>query len=108
MSEATESILLAPLRDRIDRIDASLVDLLGERMNIVRQVIDLKARHRIPARLDDRVEAVVAHVRSLAAAKNCSPDFIEAVWRGIIEWTIAFEETFIADATTSTHRQESH
>ncbi|UDL95294.1 chorismate mutase [Lichenihabitans sp. PAMC28606] len=97
-----DTTILAPLRERIDAIDVALVDLFAERVRIVREVIDVKERHEIPARLPDRVEAVVARVRAHAEAKTCPPDLAEAVWRTVIEWTIAFEEQHMAHSTKPT------
>lgn len=84
--------VLAAHRRRIDAIDAGIVRLLGERLAVVREVIAIKQREGIAARLEDRVAAVVAHVRDEAATVDCPPDLAEAVWRTMIEWTIAYEE----------------
>ncbi len=90
VTQATDP--LAPLRARIDAIDARIVQALAERMGVVRDVVAVKERHGIPARLGDRVEAVVAHVRAEAAARDCPPDLAEQVWRTMIDWTIGYEE----------------
>ena len=91
-SPATPEDVLAPLRRRIDVIDAAIVGLLAERMDVVGEVVSRKLEAGIPARLNDRVEAVVAHVRGEAGKRRCPPDLAEAVWRTLIEWTIAHEE----------------
>ena len=90
--------LLGPLRARIDAVDGRIVEALAERMRLVGEVVAIKERHDIPARLGDRVEAVVAHVRAEAAARHCPPDLAERVWRLLIEWTIAYEERRMAGA----------
>lgn len=90
------AFLLAPLRSRIDAIDAHIVQALAERMGVVAEVVAIKERHGIPARIGDRVEAVVAHVRAEAAANACPPDLAEQVWRALIEWTIRYEERRMA------------
>lgn len=87
---------LAAQRERIDALDAALVGLLAERMAVVREVVAIKAREGLAPRLPDRVEAVVAHVRAEAARRECPPALAEAVWRTIVEWTIAFEERNLA------------
>jgi isochorismate pyruvate lyase len=83
---------LADLRAEIDRIDEAIVSLLAQRMGVVETVIGVKVRKGLPARIPDRVEEVVAHVRAAAADKGAPPDLAETVWRAIIEWTIAHEE----------------
>ncbi len=88
----TDRTGLADLRAEIDRIDDAIVGLIAERMAVVEAVIGVKTRNGLPARIPDRVEEVVAHVRAAAAQKGAPPDLAEAVWRAMIEWTIAHEE----------------
>ena len=90
--------LLAPLRARIDVVDTRIVEALAERMGVVAEVMAVKARHGIPARISDRVEAVLAHVRAEAAVRGCPPELAEAVWRAMIEWTIGHEERHLGAA----------
>ena len=92
VSEARAAAALAPLRARIDAIDAAMVDLLAERFRTVEDVVEVKRREALPARLDDRVEDVVRRVRGLAEAKDCPADLADQVWRSMIEWIIAFED----------------
>ena len=89
---ASTDRVLAPLRVRIDAIDAEIVGLLAERMRCVSEVIGLKTQFGLPARIDARVEEVVANVRAKADAAGAPPDLAEAVWRSMIEWVIAYEE----------------
>lgn len=87
MSEAA----LAPLRARIDAIDSQLVAILAERMACVDEVVALKRQHGLPARIDDRIEAVVARVRDKASEVGAPPELAELLWRTMIDWVIAFE-----------------
>ncbi len=91
--------LLAPLRARIDAIDARIVDALAERVAVVREVVVVKHRYGIPARIDGRVAEVLAQVRGRAEAGTCPPDLVEQVWRAIVDWTIGFEERHMASAS---------
>ena len=92
MGVMTDAPALSSQRGRIDAIDAALVALLAQRVAVVREVIAIKNREGLAARLPARVEAVVAHVRDVATKTDCPPDLAETVWRSMIEWTIAFEE----------------
>lgn len=83
---------LASLRAEIDRIDDAIIDLLAERLGIVERVIAVKRGNQIPALIESRVDEVLCHVRSRAKAKGLAPDLAEIVWRGIINWTIRFED----------------
>ena len=92
MVGVTDGEALADQRRRIDAVDAAIVSLLAERMDIVAEVVAIKREAGLAARLDDRVEAVVRHVRARAERAGCPPDLAEAVWRTVIGWTIAHEE----------------
>ena len=86
---------MAELRAEIDRIDAGLVDLLAERITYIDRAAELKPALGLPARIDDRVEEVVAKVRASAVARGVDPDLAEALWRRLIDWSIAREEVVL-------------
>lgn len=50
---------LKPYRARIDELDTKLVELLKQRFDIIHEVAGVKARHNIPAVLEDRVREVI-------------------------------------------------
>ena len=86
---------MAELRAEIDRIDAGLVDLIAERITYIDRAAELKPGLGLPARIDDRVEEVVAKVRASAVARGVDPDLAEALWRRLIDWSIAREEVVL-------------
>ena len=63
---------LAPFRRRLDEIDAQLVDLLGERFQICREVAVHKAENEIDMMQPGRVEIVRARYLS-TAPRSTSP-----------------------------------
>jgi len=83
---------LAELRETIDRLDRKIVALLAERVRYLDRVIAVKRRDNLPAAIPERVEEVVAHVRSEATAAGMPPDLAEALWRRLIDWSIAYED----------------
>lgn len=83
---------LAELRETIDRIDREIVALLAERVRCLDRVIMVKHRDDLPAAIPERVEEVVAHVRSEAIAAGMPPDLAEGLWRRLIDWSIAYED----------------
>ncbi|MFN3973257.1 MAG: chorismate mutase [Gemmobacter sp.] len=83
---------MADLRAEIDRIDASLMRLFAERACYIDRAAQIKAVVGLPARIEDRVEQVVANVRRHAEAEGVPPDLAEKLWRKMIEWSIAREE----------------
>jgi len=52
------------IRAEIDRLDAALIALLVERAGYIDRVAGVKASAGLPARIETRVEQVVANVRS--------------------------------------------
>lgn len=86
---------MAELRAEIDRIDARIVALLAERAAYIDRAAELKPALGLPARIDDRVEEVVAKVRARATAEALDPALAEALWRQLIDWSIAREEAKI-------------
>lgn len=83
---------MAEIRAEIDRLDRELVTLLARRAACIDRAVTVKARERLPARIDARVEEVVANARAEASAAGLDPDLAEALWRRIVEWSIAREE----------------
>ena len=80
------------LRVQIDALDAEIVAKLVARAGYIDRAIVLKQGEKLPARISDRVEDVVAKVRAGAADQGLDPSLAEDLWRRIIEWSIAREE----------------
>jgi len=83
---------MTELRVEIDRLDGEIVALLARRVGYIDRAAQLKPAEGLPARIEDRVEAVVANVRARAEAAGLDPDLVEALWRPMIDWSIAREE----------------
>nr|WP_252393838.1 chorismate mutase [Candidatus Rhodoblastus alkanivorans] len=88
---------MAALRQRIDSLDAALVDALAERQRCIEEAADIKSRIRWPARIGPRVDEVLARVAARAKEKNLDPDLARSLWTAIIEWSIAYEERLMKD-----------
>lgn len=83
---------LADLRRQIDALDSELVALLAKRQRCVERVIDIKRAENLPARIPERIDEVLEHVRRLAEAEKLEPDIAVALWREMIEQFIAYED----------------
>lgn len=83
---------MSELRTHIDRLDRDLVGLLATRATLIDRAAELKPAEGLPARIDDRVEAVVANVRTAATERGLEPALAETLWRVLIDWSIAREE----------------
>lgn len=86
---------MGEIRAGIDRIDAELVRLFAERARYIDRAARIKAEADLPARIGSRVEEVVANVRRHAADRGLPPDLVEKLWRRLIDWSIAREESHL-------------
>lgn len=86
---------LRALRDRIDALDDRLLDLLAERIRVAHEVAACKREHGIPARLPDRVQAVLDRCAAAGAPRGLDPGYVRALWAVIIEETCRLEERLL-------------
>ena len=80
------------LRAQIDRLDRQLIEMLVTRAGYIDRAAQLKPAEGLPARIPDRVEEVVQHVRRNSGDLGLDPDLAEQLWRILIDWSIAREE----------------
>lgn len=78
------------VRAAIDALDRRIVALLAERLHFINEAARIKQDRRL-VRDDRRVEDVISKVRSAAAAGGIDPDFIEPVYRALVERSIQHE-----------------
>ncbi|MBM3605419.1 MAG: chorismate mutase [Alphaproteobacteria bacterium] len=83
------------LRARIDALDEQLMTLLARRHALIDRAARIKAGNGLPARIDERVEEVVANVRRHAQAHGLDPQFYDRLWRQLIDAAIAQEERYL-------------
>lgn len=81
---------MTELRAAIDALDAKLVAMLAVRQTYIERAAMLKS-DRGTVRDTPRVEQVIQNVVAEAARKGLSPAIAEAVWRSLIEASIAHE-----------------
>lgn len=81
---------MAQLRGQIDRIDRALVALLAERQGYIERAAELKAK-RESVRDEARIRDVLDKVMARAQASGLDPTIAEAVYRVLIECSIALE-----------------
>ena len=95
MTDPADCRSMTELRAAIDALDGEIVRLFTLRAGYIDRAIQLKPAEGLPARIDARVEEVVARVRARAGQGGLDPDLAEAIWRRVIEWSIAREETVL-------------
>ncbi|MGB3148472.1 MAG: chorismate mutase [Paracoccaceae bacterium] len=89
---AKDCMTMQELRAAIDGLDAELVQVLVRRAAYIDRAAELKLALDMPARIDQRIEEVVANVRRSAEAQGLDAELAEGLWRRIIDWSIAREE----------------
>ena len=93
MKTATNCTTMAEIRAEIDRVDEDLVRRFAERATYIDRASEIKATVNLPARIGSRVEEVVANVRAHALTYGLPPELVEKLWRRLIDWSIAREES---------------
>lgn len=83
---------LAPFRARLDEIDAQLVDLLGERFQICREVAVHKAENEIEMMQPGRVEIVRARYLQHGAEVDLPAEFTASFFDLLIDATCRAED----------------
>jgi chorismate mutase / prephenate dehydratase len=83
---------LQPSRQRIDSIDAQIVQLLNERAKVVRQVGVIKKQFHAPASAPGREDQVARRAGAMAQAP-LTPSAVEAIYRTILHEMSSMEAT---------------
>lgn len=100
MKRPQDCASMADIRAEIDRVDRALVHLLAERAAYIDRAATVKTGINLPARIDARVEEVVANVRAHAQDNGLPPDLVEKLWRRLIDWSITREEAVLGKDDT--------
>ncbi|WP_103258925.1 chorismate mutase [Tabrizicola aquatica] len=93
MRKPADCTTMAEIRAEIDRLDEDLVRLFAERAGYIDRAAEIKATVDLPARIGSRVEEVVQNVRGHAEVYGLPPELVEKLWRRLIDWSIAREES---------------
>ncbi len=89
--------IMKPFRRRIDAIDDQIIDLLVERIDIIREVGHFKFQNDIPAVLPDRVIEVRERAAERAMAKGLDPELVRQLYSAIIGYSCDLEEEIKAE-----------
>jgi chorismate mutase len=72
------------LRNRIDVIDAKIVLLLKDRMDVCKNIGAIKVKNGLAVKDHRREDAVYLHVMTKALESGLDPQKVEAIFKGII------------------------
>ena len=92
------AVVLGSHRAQLDRINGKLVDLLAERMQLCRSIARLKSAHGISMMQPQRISSTLDQVRSLSSARHLRPDYVDRLFRLIIDETCDEELRIMASA----------
>ena len=84
--------VLKSCRKRIDDLDDKIVDLLAQRIAIIREVGVLKFREGIPAVIPSRVDEVRERAANRAASNGLDPDLGRKIYTVLIDYCCRLEE----------------
>ncbi|MFS2225349.1 bifunctional chorismate mutase/prephenate dehydrogenase [Pantoea sp. B65] len=82
---------LTALRDQIDEVDKTLLDLLARRLELVAEVGEVKSRYGLPIYVPEREATMLASRRKEAEALGVPPDLIEDVLRRVMRESYSSE-----------------
>lgn len=82
---------LEKYRIRIDEIDRAILDLLGERFDIVREVGGIKADKNLKLFQKARVDEVLDNVTRMAEERNLSSERVRHIFIQLIDYAHEIE-----------------
>ncbi|MGL5737521.1 MAG: chorismate mutase, partial [Plesiomonas shigelloides] len=74
---------LAQLRDQIDAVDQEMLGLLARRLELVKQVGEVKSRCGLPIYVPEREASMLTARRAEAQRLGVPPDLIEDILRRV-------------------------
>jgi len=91
---------LEPFRRRLDEIDDQIAKLLGERLDICREVAVYKSEHEIPMMQPDRVRIVRQRYQDRGAGAALPQDFSCDLFDLLIATTCRLEDELMDEIAT--------
>jgi isochorismate pyruvate lyase len=83
MNKPEECTCIGDIRSEIDRIDRHIIDLLGERLLFVREIVKYKSNEE-EVKAKDRYKEVLKVRKEWAKEKDLDPEVIAEVYKTII------------------------
>jgi chorismate mutase-like protein len=86
---------LSEFRSRLNTLDENLIELLGERFDICREVARYKRVERIPMKQSARAQEVKERCAQLGIKRRLDPGFVKKLYTFIIEESCRIEGEII-------------
>jgi methylmalonyl-CoA epimerase len=90
-----KNINLERARERLDQIDAELIEMLATRFRIIEEVARIKQKHGIPVMQSDRVKSVLGRVARAALKIGLKKTLVDRIWRELIAEACRIENEII-------------
>jgi chorismate mutase-like protein len=87
--------ILKPYREKIDRLDREIIELLKARYDIIAEVGALKAKEGIDSFIQTRVDEVRENAARMASEKGLDEEFIRQLYAQLIQHSCDLEERII-------------
>jgi chorismate mutase-like protein len=100
-NDSTGANGLEPFRRRLDEIDEQIAKLLGERLDICRDVAVYKSEHEIPMMQPDRVKLVRERYLARGAEVGLPPEFTSELFELLIATTCRLEDELMDELAAS-------
>jgi 4-amino-4-deoxychorismate mutase len=98
---------LEPFRRRLDAIDDQIAKLLGERLDICREVAVYKSEHEIPMMQPDRVKAVRERYLARGAEHDLPQEFTSDLFDLLITTTCRLEDELMDELASGGGRRDA-
>lgn len=98
---------LNSIRKTIDKLDQTIIDALGERQRIVRDVISDKLENSKEIRDHDREEEMMESIREKATQAGMDPYFLEQLFREVISHSVRYQTHALVDHQNKKANQTS-
>jgi 4-amino-4-deoxychorismate mutase len=96
---------LEPFRRRLDEIDEQIAKLLGERLDICRDVAVYKSEHEIPMMQPDRVKVVRERYLARGAEVGLPQEFTSQLFELLIATTCRLEDELMDELAAADGRK---
>jgi 4-amino-4-deoxychorismate mutase len=98
---------LEPFRRRLDEIDDGIAKLLGERLQICREVAVYKSEHEIPMMQPDRVKIVRERYLARGAEHDLPEEFSSDLFELLIATTCRLEDELMDRLAAENGRRDA-
>lgn len=86
---------LIKYREKIDALDEQIISLIGQRINVCRQVANYKKCHNVPMMQPNRINQVIERCIQLGAKFSLCSTFIQTLYSEIIAEACRVEDKLI-------------